>query len=75
VIYPKPSAKQFVFLHFLPQTLKLELIDNAGRTIISRMVNQSAHEIDVSTLDKGMYFLKVNDGDGRLIETKKIIIN
>lgn len=61
IIYPNP-ATDIVHLD-LPINSKVHVFDNTGRKVISVTSNQALHEIDVSDLQQGIYFVRIeNEG-------------
>ncbi|NBR14235.1 MAG: T9SS C-terminal target domain-containing protein [Crocinitomicaceae bacterium] len=65
-VYPNPSNDILMvqISDLLKQDLELTLIDAAGRVVAKRTIFQGSTiaYFDVSTLYKGIYFLKTNNG-------------
>lgn len=72
-IFPNPSNKSINFEIGQEQIEKFELYDINGRFIISEIVNNYKHQLNISNLEKGIYFLKLFTHNG--IIAKKIIKN
>ncbi len=75
IVYPNPSAGKIIISlpEFRNSNTKIEIFDLLGRTTFSEeysSINSSELEIDLSTLSKGNYFLKVSNNDRST--TKKI---
>jgi len=78
-IYPMP-VKDILNIELSTHTdiFSLELINITGKVLQSRSINTSlktkaVKSMDLSRLDSGLYFLKLNGKKG--VATKKIIIN
>jgi hypothetical protein len=78
LVFPNPAQQQFQ-LHFntdlLNQSL-LELFSAEGKLVYSKMLstNSKTEIIDVGSLPKGFYLIKVS-GDENSIQTAKILVN
>jgi PKD repeat protein len=75
--YPNP-ARDYIVINYLQEnhsnnSLQLELINITGQIVLknSTAINNKT-EISISGLAKGLYFLKISDGD--ITEVKKIIL-
>ena len=63
-ISPNPtSSSVFVNCNTVFSTLNYQLSDVFGKIIINNTFTNSANEISLATLSKGMYFLKINAED------------
>jgi hypothetical protein len=53
--------------------VKIELIDNAGKSVLNKIldVNNYIHAIDISQLTSGFYYLQISNG--RYILRKKVV--
>ena len=76
-IYPNP-ANDFVAFKFNKSTSNLvdiEVYDIQGKQIINieKALKSTSLKLDVSGLSKGMYFVKLDDGNLRII--KKLLVN
>lgn len=78
-LYPNP-ASEYVFLELnncSEKNILIEIINIRGQTVFEeRFVNESdqtiTRMIDISGLDKGVYFISIRAGD--LIKTEKLIV-
>jgi len=54
----------------------ISLIDITGRQLLFQPVNEQAAtvELNTSTLAPGIYFVKVTDAEGQMIEAQKLVI-
>ncbi len=59
-IYPNPATNMITIKH-IEKGSTILLIDNLGRTISSFVAKSSSQEIDITRLNSGMYFLKINN--------------
>jgi uncharacterized repeat protein (TIGR01451 family) len=75
-LYPNPADQQ-VALHFGNEEKKIvvECSDITGRTVIHKELTISNNEtrLDVSELNSGIYLLKVNSGDKRMV--RKFVVS
>lgn len=71
-IFPNPTNDKFTIEGNLAQ-YQIELSDAVGRSLRSINTNESSHTIDISTLPKGLYILKIKNKHNELIEIKKVI--
>ena len=69
-IYPNP-AQESIFINS-PTTVQVALTDILGRKILSQTIQQKG-EINVSNLQRGLYFLEITTKNNARI-VKKIIL-
>jgi hypothetical protein len=62
-IYPNPAANKIIIDYDGIQNLNLSVYNVVGQLLMQREVNKSSNEIDISSLLKGMYILKVSCAD------------
>ncbi|CAN5917097.1 hypothetical protein BH11BAC7_BH11BAC7_24440 [soil metagenome] len=64
-IYPNPNEGQFTIqLPSVPQgTVKVELTNSLGQLIDSFIMTSTSKEINISTLESGVYFVRVMEGN------------
>ena len=73
-IYPNPNdGKFFIQLNSSPGYCELKITNAIGDIIISKKINTSLEEIDLSNQRPGIYFVKIYDQQER-VTVKKIII-
>lgn len=64
-INPNPSSGIFTITHDLANTLKANIYSSLGEIILSIDEVSRNHEIDLSSLSKGQYFLRVMTEEGK----------
>ncbi len=70
-IYPNPASEKLTIDAGAVVKATIKIMDLSGRVVINTKMNQSLHQIDVSTLADGVYMIKVEYGNKSV--TKKII--
>ncbi|MCK8524395.1 cellulase family glycosylhydrolase [Aquimarina sp. D1M17] len=59
-LFPNPVEDQMIYINDLPEKASvLQVIDMRGKVIITKNLNGSSPQIDVSDLESGMYILTV----------------
>ena len=71
-VYPNPTSVGFINIKF-NQDLKIEVFSIFGKKLIHTKINQTNSILDISTLSKGVYFIKVSH-KGLSLSTKIIKI-
>ncbi len=71
-VYPNPTSDDFLNIKF-SQDIKVEVFSIFGKKLIHTNINQSDSILDISTLSKGVYVIKVSH-KGLSISTKIIKI-
>ena len=74
-IYPNPATNKITIStnRKLPGETTISIINISGQQLMqARFQNQTKFEMDVSTLSKGIYLVKIQTNTG--IETKKLVI-
>lgn len=69
--YPNP-AKEMIFLQHNKPMQHYQVIDLSGQRVLDGMINASTARIDLSSLDRGLYFLLVVSEDAQI--TERLII-
>lgn len=73
-VYPNP-ANDYIYIkntHKDFQTQQVQLFDLLGKQLLSQNVNESIHRLEISSLPKGIYILKVNTHNETIL-TMKIV--
>lgn len=74
LVYPNPASGTVnVDLSAVPDVVQLELLSVDGRSVMIHDVNTEITVLDVSSLSKGLYLLKITDSDHTQI-FKEIVI-
>jgi hypothetical protein len=74
-VYPNPATHKITITtnRTLPGETKISIFSISGQQLMqARFQNQNKFEMDVSTLSKGIYLVKIQTSAG--IETKKLVI-
>lgn len=73
-LYPNPvSSKLFIELPVTIQSADVEIFDYLGRNVLKTIVSNIDNSVNVSSLSKGNYIIKLNVTDGKA--SKILIIN
>lgn len=72
-IYPNPNNGQFTISINEAVNASINITDIQGKGVLSKTINSSSENINVSSLTKGCYFITIKTGSGQI--TKKLIIN
>jgi hypothetical protein len=67
--YPNPASNYIYFSNLLPQH-KIYFFDAMGRQVI--FFNEPS-EIDITSLSNGIYFVKIFDGQDKVVGSTKIL--
>jgi photosystem II stability/assembly factor-like uncharacterized protein len=70
IVYPNPTSN-VIYLQSNQNIEQINLIDISGKMIHSELVKSNNHQLNLSNLPSGIYFLKIKTGYA--IETKKIV--
>ncbi|MEM6963960.1 MAG: PKD domain-containing protein [Bacteroidota bacterium] len=75
-IFPNPVDEVLMidFGKTKTENLQLEIVNTIGQTVISRQINspKSVEEINVTSLSKGIYFVKITGGAAEFV--KRIVV-
>lgn len=71
-VFPNPGTTQ-LNINTYNEQLDFELINISGQVLISQIVNSNAYTINTESIKSGMYFFKLIDQKGKIIETGKWI--
>ena len=73
VLYPNPNNGKFKINYNTTNRTDIEIFNILGEKILTKTNSiQTTNEIDISNVQKGIYFVKI--GDGNSVHTKKIIV-
>lgn len=68
LIYPNPAQNEF-FVNGLTTDLQFEIVAISGTKVLSGMISPSENRIDVSQLEDGVFFIRMNN------QMQKIVIS
>ena len=71
-LFPNPTQREVIIRYGRPSGVKYEISDEQGKLIISGKLKGIDTEIDVETLNSGVYFVKLFSTE--FVENKKLII-
>lgn len=73
-LYPNPAGNILnVIVGESSEQRTIQILDVNGRQVMSRLVMQNANSINIQTLTNGVYFLKVTDASGKVLESQKFV--
>jgi pectate lyase len=73
IIYPNPSKEKIIVETGFSNSYSLKLFDVSSREIMSSTFSSDKISLDISSLESGIYFLRV--GDGERYSVKRFIKN
>ncbi|MGB0175853.1 MAG: T9SS type A sorting domain-containing protein [Owenweeksia sp.] len=74
-VYPNPASEWFKVYSLGHNNMKAEIYDLNGRMIMAtESSNGEELEVNVSGLTNGIYIMRVQDNDGNVLSTKKVIV-
>ncbi len=76
-MYPNPANDKLILSHLKPSAFnQLQLLDLAGKTVYEQQLSVHAFSqtfvIDLSKLEKGIYFLQILNESG--VQTRKVVV-
>ncbi len=74
--YPNPVSQtlNIRFEHAVTRAAQVQMLDNTGRCVFASQVPQDNLQIDCSRFAAGVYTLRVLDGEGLAVDTRKVIV-
>jgi hypothetical protein len=72
VVYPNPASKQLT-IELSEKADTFFVYDNAGRIVLEEQFKTLRHELNLSSLSKGIYYLKVKQG--KRLQVVKLLIH
>jgi hypothetical protein len=63
-IYPNPATNHLIINGDLSNFSELVITDNLGKVVLSEVINKNSNsqKINIKSLAKGIYFIKIDDG-------------
>ena len=78
-IYPNPAYTTFTLMvddeQVSSSNLKCEVYDVLGNCVINTTLNNTTSTINIETLNKGLYFVRLIDAEGRVVYTEKLVVS
>ena len=71
-VFPNPTTHMLTLQTDATTSLHIHLFDAVGRLLMHDVMNNPQHELDVSSLASGTYFLRLSDTNGTIHFTSKI---
>lgn len=62
LIYPNPASNLVHIVPSIEGNYTVDLIDNSGRVLVSKSIENDICKLDISSLNAGNYFLRVSSG-------------
>jgi inhibitor of cysteine peptidase len=75
VIYPNPSNEGQFTINGLKNSNKLEVTDILGKTVQTLIISENTYKMDISNLNKGMYFYKITNLETNHLTQGKLLFN
>jgi hypothetical protein len=70
-VYPNPTTGKFTITNYKLRISNVEVFDIYGRNVSNLISHSSNHQMDISNLPAGIYFVKMNTEKGIIV--KKIV--
>jgi len=71
-IFPNP-ASQMVTIESTMEITGIKVFNNSGQVVMDEIVNVMSYQIDVSQFEKGIYYIRLETNEGKLL--RKITVN
>jgi hypothetical protein len=73
-IYPNPAKADKIYVITAKPSLtkEVEIIDMVGNKVIQVVLNGGNKELNISSLKRGLYYIKVKEGD--TYATRKLVV-
>ena len=75
VVFPNPSNEGQFNITGLTGSNKIEIIDVLGKSVYLQNTQDTNHKVDISNLNKGLYFYKVTNQQSNEIMQGRLILN
>jgi hypothetical protein len=73
-VYPNPCHTEITFNCSAPQAKQVSVFDIAGRQLSNQEINNGMLIMNTSVYSHGMYFYRVSDISGNIIDRGKFIV-
>ena len=72
ILYPNPANNKINFVSYITEVIKAEIYGTDGKLMLFEQLNTKRGSVDISSLNTGMYFVKLTTEKGSLM--KKIMV-
>lgn len=73
-MYPNPNSGQFVLENNSKKEVEITIINPLGKAIYNSKTSQTLHSISLEEQAKGIYFIRVNEVDGKSVFTDRLLV-
>jgi hypothetical protein len=73
LVSPNPATSKLNVAFYDGKNYEVQLINILGKVVLQKKFISSSN-IDVSGLDRGVYFVKISDANGNTVNSKKIVL-
>lgn len=73
--YPNPANNNLKFNLASDDNYQIEIVDIIGKVCIVGKVNKNNNELNLETLNGGMYLVKIKDNNGTTVLTNKLLVD
>jgi hypothetical protein len=73
--YPNPANNNLKFNLASDDNYQIEIVDIIGKVYIIGKVNKNNNELNLETLNGGMYLVKIKDNNGTTVLTNKLLVD
>lgn len=74
IIYPNPCSHEFTLkTNEVSEKTSLEVYDALGQLVLTRRLTESETKVDVAEMPKGVYMIRVKEGNSKLMSAKLVI--
>lgn len=71
--FENPACNTLIFLSVLPPHSQIRITNQIGQIVYSESVLEKTYELDISSLQSGMYVVQLISEDGNHISSKKLV--
>jgi hypothetical protein len=73
LVYPNPAKDLLIINHKDLQIVDVKMYDLSGKLVVSQVINQQNLSMDVSSMNRGIYFLHTKLENGIIIQQKVML--
>ena len=74
IIYPNPAANELHIETTGSEKFGVQLFDITGKKVMENILFTNTTTINTSSLNEGMYFVRITDVNGAIIKTQKVTV-